>query len=143
MRIHAKAMALGTALGLALVASSAGAQEYGQPAPGYYGGAPEEVIITPPPYVHQRSAIGAPIIDASLSRPVRIDDLDLRTDWGVRELRGRISFTARTLCRQLDTMYPVSYDGGTSQDCYRDAFASGMEQAHGAIRAARGEYSGY
>jgi UrcA family protein len=143
MRIRAKAMALGGALGLALIASSsAGAQEYGQPAPGYYG-PPEEVIVTPPPYVRQRSAIGAPIIDASLSRPVRMDDLDLRTDWGARELRSRISYTARTLCRQLDTMYPVSYDGGTSQDCYRDAFAGGMEQAHGAIRAARGAYSGY
>lgn len=142
MRIRAKAMALGGALGLALIASAAGAQEYGSSAPGNYG-PPEEVIITPPPYVHQRSAIGAPIIDASLSRPVRVDDLDLRTGWGARELRNRISFTARTLCRQLDAMYPASYDGGTSQDCYRDAFASGMEQAHGAIRAARGEYSGY
>ncbi len=146
MRIRARAMALGGTLGLMVIASSAGAQEYGPPAPGSYG-PPQEVIVTPPPYVHQRSAIGAPIIDASLSRPVRIDDLDLRTDWGVRELRSRISFTATTLCRQLDMMYPVSYDGGSDQwprnhECYRDAFARGMEQAHGAIRAARGEYSG-
>lgn len=142
MRVRAKAMALGGALGLALVASSAGAQEYGPPGPGTYG-PPEEVIVTPPPYATHRSAIGAPIIDASLSRPVRIDDLDLRTDWGVRELRSRIRYTASTLCRQLDMMYPVSYDGDSNRDCYRDAFARGMAQAHDAIRAARGEYSGY
>ena len=113
--------------------------EYGQPAPG----SPEEVIVTPPPYVTHRSAIGAPIIDVSMSRPVRIDDLDLRTGWGVRELRSRISFTATTLCQQLNAMYPVTYDGGSDQwprnhDCYRDAFARGMAQADGAIRAARG-----
>jgi UrcA family protein len=147
MWVRAKAMALGSALGLVLIASSAGAQEYGPPAPGYYG-PPEEVIVTPPPYATPRSAIGAPIIDASLSRPVRIDDLDLRTEWGVRELRSRISCTASTLCRQLNVMYPATYDGGSDQwprnhDCYRDAFDRGMAQAHGAIRAARGEYSGY
>jgi len=147
MWVRAKAMALGGALGLALIASSsAGAQEYGS-GPGYYG-PPEEVIVRPPPYARQRSAIGAPIIDASLSRPVRFDDLDLRTPWGVRELRSRISFTATTLCQQLNTMYPVTYDGGSdmwprNHDCYRDAFARGMDQARGAIRAARGEYSGY
>lgn len=148
MWVRAKAMALGGALGLTLIASSsAGAQEYG-PGPGYYG-PPEEVIVTPPPYARQRSAIGAPIIDASLSRQVRFDDLDLRTPWGARELRDRVSFTARTLCNQLNEMYPVSYDGGTDEwptnhECYRDAFERGMEQAHNAIVNARGgEYSGY
>ena len=101
---RAKALALGGALGLVLAASSAGAQQYGAPAgPGYYNyGPPEEVIVTPPPYARQRSAIGAPIIDASISRPVRYDDLDLRSGWGVRELRDRVSFTARTLCSQLE-----------------------------------------
>ena len=149
MWVRAKAMALGGAVGLMLVASSASAQEYGPPAPGYYG-PPEQVIVTPPPYVTHRSAIGAPIVDASLSRPVRFDDLDLRTGWGARELRSRVSYTARTLCRQLNVMYPVTYDGGSDQwaatnhDCYRDAFERGMEQADGAIRTARGgEYSGY
>ncbi|HTW36631.1 MAG TPA: UrcA family protein [Rhizomicrobium sp.] len=143
MWVRAKAMALGGALGLVLAASSAGAQDYGPPpAPGYYG-PPEEVIVTPPPYARQRSAIGAPIIDASLSRQVRIDDLDLRTGWGVRALRSRVSFTASTLCQQLNAMYPVTYDGGSDQwprnhECYRDAFERGMAQADRAIRAARG-----
>jgi len=148
MRIRTNAMALGGALGLALIASSAGAQEDGSSGPGYYGGPPQEVIVTPPPLQRQRSVIGAPIIDISLSRQVRINDLDLRTSSGVDELRGRVSYTARTLCRQLDAMYPVTYNGGSNQwpnsyDCYRDAFGRGMAQAHDAIRAVRGTYAGY
>ena len=142
MQIRTKAMALGGALGLALNASSAGAQEDGLSGPGYYG-APTEVIVTPPPMQRQRSVIGAPIIDVSMSRPVRIDDLDLRTSSGVDELRGRISYTARTLCRQLDVMYPVTYDGSSSYDCYRIAFRHGMARADDAIRAVRGTYAGY
>jgi UrcA family protein len=147
MRNRARAVVIGGALGLLLVASSAGAQEYG-PYPGYYSAPPEEVIVRPPPYARQRSAIGAPIINASLSRPVRIDDLDLRTGWGVRRLRDRVRFTARTLCNQLDEMYPATYDGGSDQwpgdhECYRNAYDQAMAQADQAIRAARGEYGGY
>lgn len=147
MRIRAKAMALGGVVGLVLVASSAGAQEYGSSAPGYTD-RPQEIIVTPPPMQRQRSVIGAPIVDVSMSRQVRISDLDLRTDWGVSELRGRVRFTASSLCRQLNAMYPVTYDGLSDQwprnhDCYRDAFDRGMAQANDAIRAVRGVYSGY
>lgn len=149
MQSRIRAVAIGGALGLFLVASSsAGAQEYGPYQPGYYPAPPEEVIVRPPTYARQHSAIGAPIIDVSMSRPVRMDDLDLRTDWGARALRDRVSFTARTLCSQLNAMYPVTYDGGSDQwpinhECYRDAFDGGMAQADQAIRAARGEYGGY
>ncbi|HUO91274.1 MAG TPA: UrcA family protein [Rhizomicrobium sp.] len=148
MRNRAHAMVIGGALGLLLVASSAGAQEYGPYGRGYYSAPPEEVIVRPPPYARQRSEIGAPIVDVSMSRPVRIDDLDLRTRWGVRSLRNRVSFAARSLCNQLDAMYPASYDEAgadwpTDTQCYRDAYSRAMDQADGAIRAARGEYSGY
>ena len=149
MRNRAHAMVIGGALGLLLVASSsAGAQEYGPYRPGYYQAPPEEVIVRPPHYTRERSDIGAPIIEASVSRGVRYDDLDLRTGWGARELRDRISFAAATACSQLNVMYPVTYDGGSDQwprnhDCYRDAFARGMADADQAIGAARGEYGGY
>jgi UrcA family protein len=68
-----------------------------------------------------------------------IGDLDLRTGWGVRELRNRISFTATTLCNRLNAMYPVSADGTNDRDCYRNAMRDAMAQAHDAIRAARGD----
>lgn len=136
MRVRTTAIAMGAAIGLVLVAASAGAQQY-------YTAPPEEVIVTAPPHAHERSAIGAPIIDASMSQTVRIDDLDLRTNWGVRRLRDRVGFAATTLCSRLNTMYPVTYDGGSDQwprdhDCYRDAFNRAMVQADAAISTARG-----
>ena len=136
MHVRATAMALGTAMGLALVAISAGAQDYDS-------SAPEEVIVTPPPHAPTRSIIGAPIIEVSMSQPVHFGDLDLRTSDGVHELRNRVSFAATTLCRRLSAMYPVSYDGTGDEwprdsNCYRDAVARAMVQADAAVRAARG-----
>ena len=143
MRIR-KSLLLLTA-GVALSASAAFAQDgapyNGPPAP-YYGPPPEEVIVTSPRHGPMRSEIGAPIIEASLSRPVRIDDLDLRSDWGVHRLRDRISFAATSLCRQLNAMYPVSYDGASDSNCYRDAYDGAMTQADAAISQARGGYYG-
>ena len=139
MRIFPYGLLIGTAIGLALIASSAGAQDYPPPPQEpYYGTPSEEVIVTAPPYVQKRSAIGAPIEDVSMSREVVIGDLDLRTGWGVREMRNRISYTARTLCNRLNVMYPVSADGTSDSDCYRNAMHDAWAQAHDAIRAARG-----
>ena len=136
MQVRATAMALGTAMGLVLVAISAGAQDYNS-------SAPEEVIVTPPPHAPTRSIIGAPIIEVSMSQPVHFGDLDLRTSDGVHELRNRVSFAAATLCRRLSAMYPVSYDGTGDEwprdsNCHRDAVARAMVQADAAVRAARG-----
>jgi UrcA family protein len=121
--------------GLAIATSSVGAQEY-------YSGPQEQVIVTPPHYGPQRSEIGAPIVDASMSQAVRYDDLDLRTAWGARTLRDRIRFAATTLCNRLDAMYPVSvddtsgmYPGNTR--CYRDAAGPALYEADSAIRNAR------
>jgi UrcA family protein len=143
MRVFPHGLLIGTAIGLLLIASSAGAQDYPPPpdAP-YYGTPNEEVIVRAPPYVQHRSAIGAPIEDVAVSREVVIGDLDLRTGWGVHELRSRISFTATTLCNRLNAMYPVSADNSSDRDCYRNAMRDAMAQAHDAIRAARG-YGGY
>lgn len=142
MRVFPHGFLIGTAIGLALITSSAGAQDYPPPQGRYYGAPGEEVIVTAPPYVQRRSAIGAPIEDVSMSREVVIGDLDLRTGWGVRELRSRISYTATTLCNRLNAMYPVSADNSSDSDCYRNAMRDAMAQAHDAIRAARG-YGGY
>lgn len=129
---------LAGALGLSLIPLPSSAQPYGS----YYGPprGGEEVIIQAPRYHGPaRSAIGAPIEDVSLSRPVRFDDLDLRTSWGAHALHNRISYTARTLCRRLDFEYPISTSD--SPDCYRTAMAYAMEQADDAIARARG-YNG-
>jgi UrcA family protein len=125
-------------------ASAAPAQEYGydDTGPGYYDPPPEEVIIEAPRYHHpERSTIGAPIEDVAMSRTVRFDDLDLRTPWGARALRDRISYTARTLCNRMDFMYPVSTSD--SPPCYRTAYEDGMAQADAAIAQARSYASEY
>jgi len=131
-------LAAATALVLALTASAVCAQPYGA-----YGGSPDDVQAgtsehveiygrRPPP---ERSAIGAPIEEVSLSRAVPYDDLDLRTDWGVRELHERIRATAHRLCRRLDFLYPISTSD--SPPCYRTAVEDAMYQADRAIWRAR------
>jgi UrcA family protein len=113
------------ALALTL-ASSASAQ--------YYAGPTEDVIVRAPHYGPQRSDIGAPIENVSLSREIRFDDLDLRTVWGARALRSRIRETALNLCRQLDTQY-VTLDDNRS--CYRATYEDAMMQVDDAIRSTR------
>jgi UrcA family protein len=134
---------------MALAASSANAQQYdqyGNPAPNYApppnyapaSGPPEEITIYGPRRHQERGDLGAPIQDVAYSRAVRFDDLDLRTDWGARELRNRIEYTARAMCQRLDAMYPIKADN--SPPCYRTAVDQAMYQADAAISQAR-EYN--
>jgi UrcA family protein len=133
-----------SALGLALAASSANAQDYQYGSPNYgpppsYGpasGPPQEITIYGPRRHEQRGDLGAPIQDVAISQAVRFDDLDLRTNWGARELRNRIEYTARVMCQRLDTMYPIKADD--SPPCYRAAVDQAMYQADAAISQARG-----
>lgn len=149
MRIHAKTLLITGAMGLALATSTAVAQDhygaYGSSyVPVYDSGPPEVVTVTSPRHNPSRSEIGAPIEYVSLSQPVPYDDLDLRTGWGVRELRRRINFTAISLCGRLDTMYPIDADNVTwpvDGRCYRNTMREANYQADHAIRAAR--YNAY
>lgn len=154
MPIRTKALLIGSTVGLAFGLAFAGApamaQDYGNSYESYdtstyYSGPPEEVIVTPPRHRPERSEIGAPIEYVSMSRAVPTDDLDLRTGWGVRELKRRIDFTAVSLCSRLDAAYPIDVDNVTwpsDARCYRNAVRDAEYQADRAIRAARG-YGGY
>lgn len=118
------------ALAIALAASSASAQQYGPVAAP--SGSHEVVTVTAPrPHERQRSTIGAPIVNVSLSREVRFDDLDLRTARGAHALRARVRDTARALCNQLDQQYPVTEDD--SRSCITTAQNDAMAQADSAI----------
>jgi len=101
----------------------------------YSNSGPEEVIIQAPRmrhYTPRRSTIGAPIEDVGLSAPVRFDDLDLTTDWGVRKLHDRIFIAARRLCQRLDNRYPITVSDG-APSCYRQAVDDAMAQADAAV----------
>jgi UrcA family protein len=148
MQTHAKALLIGG--GFALIAQAVAAQDYGtNPAPYLGNGAPPENVIVKAPPVG-RSYIQAPIRNVSVSRAIRTDDLDLRTEEGARTLRSRVFFTADSLCRWLNAMYPVNaedWSGGMwprDSQCYRNAVDGGMKQAVNAVSAARGgSYAGY
>jgi UrcA family protein len=116
-------------------APAATAQEYGY---GYrdvsYN---ENVEVTVPRYHPERSPLGAPYRYVSMSRPVYVGDLDLRTRHDTRVLRDRLSATARSLCRQLDIRYPITAPG--SPGCYTTAMNDAMYRADIAIAQARGD----
>jgi UrcA family protein len=106
---------------------------------------PDNVFIVSPPI--GRNWFGAPIVDVSISRGIRTDDLNLRTDDGVRQLRGRVFAAAGALCRWMNAMYPIDQNRNSgpwlqASGCYRDAVRNAMKQADSAINAARG-YGGH
>lgn len=136
---HARRTALlaASALTVMLAAPSVSAQDYYDDT-SYDRGPTEEVIVQAPEYYRTQrdSATGAPIVDVAMSREVRFDDLDLRSRWGVRELRTRVSATARQLCDRLNVRYPATTSD--SPDCFRTAYNDAMAQAEDAIDRARG-----
>ena len=129
-------------LGAAATASAQDYNRYGEP---IYrdSGPPGEITVYAPRHRNYRSAIGAPIEEVSLSEPVRYDDLDLTTDWGIHRLHERISATAHGICRRLDQRYPIAVSD--SPPCYRTAMENAEPLAIAAIdrqneRAGNGPY---
>jgi UrcA family protein len=173
MRTHAKAVLIGSVLGFALIAAGARAQENNAgaayssspasappavaPPAVSAPAAPKQEAVTinpnPPDNVFRvspplgRSWMGAPIVDVAISRGIRTDDLDLRTDDGVRQLRGRVFAAAGALCGWMNAMFPIDQNRQSgpwlqASGCYRDAVRNAMKQADRAIDAARG-YGGH
>ncbi len=122
------------AIGMMAALPSAMAQDY-RPDYGSSNLAPGEEVLIEGPSRHEHGQLGGPIERVSLSRAVRYDDLNLRTRWGVRKLRSRIVYTAHSLCRQLDKLYPLSTD--YNPPCYTAAVENAMYQADTAIAYAR------
>lgn len=120
---------------LLLAAAPAAAQDRDTGDTTYRDAPPEQVEVIAPRHHGERSAIGVPIVDVSMSRDVRYDDLDLSTYRGVRELRSRIRYAARDMCARLSIRYPV--ETSDSPPCYENAVADAMDQADAAIDKAR------
>jgi UrcA family protein len=90
------ALALALAAPLPFLSGTASAQ------PGYYN-SDEDIIVTGPQR-HRvgRSAIGAPIDEYTAQSVVQVNDLNLRTASGRRELHYRVMAAARDACDQID-----------------------------------------
>ncbi|HEX3809180.1 MAG TPA: UrcA family protein [Rhizomicrobium sp.] len=121
---------------MALTAASANAQDYG-----YQNGPTEEVQVIAPQLNSGYTPLNGPLEKASLSVPVRYDDLNLRTRRGARELHLRVQAAAQGVCMQLADVYPVQEAQGTS--CYKAALQNASVRANEAIDDARANRSYY
>ncbi|MBL8548955.1 MAG: UrcA family protein [Hyphomonadaceae bacterium] len=122
MRLRTIALALaGAASSLTLAAS---------PALAY----PDDEI-TVRPYTIERHRVARGEEALTLSRPVAIDDLNLRYDADVMEMERRIHVTARDICRELDR---AAFSSSTSdRQCVREAVYDAIPQARSAVARAR------
>ena len=130
-------------IGLTATASAQDYDRYGPPPPppAYDNNAADEIVIYAPRHRHvERGELGGPIEDVSLSKGVRYDDLNLTSDWGIRKLHDRISFTAHELCRRLDVTHPIAVSD--SPPCYRTAMEQAEQLAVAAIDRANEQADG-
>jgi len=107
---------------------------YAQPRAGYYAPAPayakpgstvgEVVVVAPYHRVERDPGTGAPIERVSTSRIVHFEDLDLNTDYGVRELHYRVVLAARDACDSLNGRYDIMDPG--DRDCVPRAVINAM-----------------
>jgi UrcA family protein len=133
MHSFLKPTLLASALGTLLFATGANAQSDGRyDQASYSSDASESIQVTAPRFHENYDPKGA-LQNASLSRAVPYDDLDLRTREGARELRSRVREAARDVCGQLADNYP----GYTPASCFKDAMQIGLSRADYAIQDAR------
>ena len=126
------------ALGALLIAPGAYAQDQGRYVERASATGPEEVYVYAPRFRVERAPLNGHVEKISLSRAVRYDDLNLRTERGARELRVRVHDAALNICEELANVYPVRELPGTS--CYRSAVRDAMWRADSAISDARNTY---
>ena len=123
----------GFPLAIALAAASAAAVAQQKDETSYIKVDGGEVRVT----TVGRSEAGIPIERFQLDRPVSFANLDLSTDAGAKELKKRVSDTARQVCEDLETAdLPDLLDSNISA-CVRRATASAMAQVNAAIATAR------
>lgn len=136
MKFSSRAAIFVGAIGFAIAASSANAQDYGRYDNGAYS--PDESIQVIAPRFNTGAdgqRLNGPLEKISLSAHVPYDDLNLRTRSGARELKMRVRDAAQTTCTRVAEAYPVQQAFGTN--CYKTALQNGELRANAAIRDAR------
>ena len=124
------ALAGAGALALASAAPYAQAQAYGPYNNDYeqYGTETGAVVTVHAPRRQLRDRFShAPIDIVRETRPVYYGDLDLRSRWGVHELRERVIRTAERLCTDIaDT--PGNTDEDNPNECIRVAVLDALDR---------------
>jgi UrcA family protein len=138
------ALAVAAAALIAAVAAPALAQDKDKTTyddPYYATSYDDEIIVIAPSGIHSetvgRTASGARIENVTTQRIVSTDDLDLRTDYGVNELRRRIHATVVDACRDIEASSP-NIQITTRSDCVRAAERDAMTQADNLVYYVRG-----
>jgi UrcA family protein len=93
----------------------------------------EGIVVTAPRTIGKDAATGANVEQVSMSSTVRLSDLNAKTDKGAAELDKRVADAARTMCRELETLYPVGNPDANT--CAQRAIKQAMAQ----VRAAEGK----
>ena len=89
---------------------------------------------------HQHSKTGIQQETVHLSHTVNFADVDLSTNAGANELKGRIQDTATQICKQLGVIYPAGTPSNENTDreaCIKSAVDSAMGPAALAIASAQ------
>src|SRR6516225_5725458 len=89
---------------------------------------------------HQHSKSGIQQETVQLSHTVNFADVDLATNTGANELKGRIQDTATQICKQLGVIYPAGTASNENTDreaCIKGAVDSAMGPASLAIASAQ------
>jgi UrcA family protein len=134
MKFSSRAAILAGAIGLALTASAASAQDR------YDNGAysnDENIQVIAPRFntTADGQRLNGPLEKISLSTNVPYDDLNLRTWRGAHTLKLRVRDAAQSTCARLAEAYPVQQAFGSN--CYKTALQNGELRANSAIRDAR------
>lgn len=120
--------ATGLLAGLATLSAPAFAQNYDD----------DNITVTAPYEIRHHREFGSDSV--SVSRGVKVADLDLRYDDDVARLQERISYTAEDVCRvagdYLSDTSSIS-DRANDRECVRDAIREAQPQVRYAVRRAR------
>jgi len=93
----------------------------------------EQVIVTAPHYTHTEGPTGGDMVGVSMSRGVRVDDLDLNSAWGRDTLRDRVRSTAADVCNQIEHVQTAV---ASDTPCYANAVSGSMQRANFTVRDA-------
>ena len=86
--------------------------------------------------VIERSASGVTTQLITLTRRVSYKDLNLTIVAGENELTKRVNDTAKSACKELDDLYPLTRSPAESAACVKKATDDAMVQVRAAITAA-------
>ncbi len=96
-----------------------------------------KVVANKPVTAQGRTTAGRPGVVVQLSRVVSYADLNVATPSGATELEKRVNDAAKSVCKELEKLYPAGSSAELgSGSCVADAIKGATPQVQAAIAAA-------